>query len=95
MRVRATSRSRSSVVLPQEDIDRMVARAEDAPGFSAEVNLESQTVTFGGETRRFEIAPFVRHCLINGLDDIALTLEHADDITAFEARRPEFMPASA
>ena len=81
-----------TVVLPQEDIDRMVARAEDAPGFEAAVDLEVQTVTFGAETRRFEIDPFVKHCLLNGLDDIGLTLQVQDDISAFESKRPDFKP---
>jgi 3-isopropylmalate/(R)-2-methylmalate dehydratase small subunit len=83
-----------TVVLPQEDIDRMVARAEDAPGFEAEVDLESQTVRIGAEERRFEIDPFVKHCLLNGLDDISLTMQAGDDIAAFEQRRPAFLPAT-
>jgi 3-isopropylmalate/(R)-2-methylmalate dehydratase small subunit len=81
-----------TVVLPQEDIDRMVARAEDAPGFEAAVDLEAQTVTFGAETRRFEIDPFVKHCLLNGLDDIGLTMQVQDYISAFESKRPGFKP---
>jgi 3-isopropylmalate/(R)-2-methylmalate dehydratase small subunit len=81
-----------TVVLPQEDIDRMVARAEDAPGFEAAVDLQAQTVTFGAETRRFEVDPFVKHCLLNGLDDIGLTLQVQDDISAFESKRPGFKP---
>src|SRR5947209_3508773 len=57
-----------TVVLPQEDIDRLIARAEDAPGFEAEVDLDSQTVSLGnGQIRRFDINPFVKHCLLNGL----------------------------
>jgi 3-isopropylmalate/(R)-2-methylmalate dehydratase small subunit len=81
-----------TVVLPQEDIDRMVARAEDAPGFEAQVDLAAQTVTFGGESRHFDIDPFVKHCLLNGLDHISLTLQAGDDIDAFEAKRPDFLP---
>ena len=85
-----------TVVLSQEDIDQMVARAEDAPGtFEAAVDLESQTVTYGATTRRFEIDPFVKRCLLNGLDDIALTLAEGDAIAAYEARRPDFKPATA
>lgn len=81
-----------TVVLPQEDIDKMVARAEDAPGFGAEVDLESQTVTFGGQSRHFDIDPFVKHCLLNGLDGISLTLQNETDISVFEASRPDFKP---
>jgi 3-isopropylmalate/(R)-2-methylmalate dehydratase small subunit len=83
-----------TVELPQEDIDRMVARAEDAPGFEAVVDLESQTVSFGGATRSFEIDPFVKECLLNGLDDIGLTLRAGDDISKYESRRPSFMPST-
>ncbi len=83
-----------TVVLPQEQIDQLIHRAEDAPGFEAAVDLESQTVTFGGRACRFEIDPFVRHCLLNGLDDISLTLEHEPDITAFEARRSDLKPVT-
>ena len=81
-----------TVVLPQSDIDQMVARAEDAPGFEAEVDLETQTVRFGSETRHFDIDPFVKRCLREGLDDISLTLQGGDDIATFEASRPAFKP---
>ncbi|HZP57330.1 MAG TPA: 3-isopropylmalate dehydratase small subunit [Dehalococcoidia bacterium] len=84
-----------TVVLPQEDVDRIIARAEDQPGFEAEVDLESQTVSLGdGVPRHFEIDPFVRHCLLHGLDDISLTLQHDADIAAFEQRRPDLMPVT-
>ncbi|HEY8171998.1 MAG TPA: 3-isopropylmalate dehydratase small subunit [Dehalococcoidia bacterium] len=84
-----------TVVLPQQEIDKIVARAEDAPGFEAEVDLESQTVRIGTEARHFDIDPFIKHCLINGLDDISLTLQAVDDIDAFEKQRETFMPATA
>jgi len=81
-----------TVVLPQPDIDRLVARAEDAPGFDAEVDLASQKVRFGGETRSFDIDPFVKNCLLNGLDDISLTLQGEDAIATFEGKRPGYRP---
>ncbi len=85
-----------TVVLPQEDIDQMVARAEDSPGtFEAAVDLESQTVTYGATTRHFDIDPFVKHSLLNGLDDIGLTLQESDAIAAYEEQRPTFKPATA
>ena len=83
-----------TVVLPQSDIDQMVARAEDAPGFMAEVDLETQTVRFGSEVRTFEIDAFVKDCLLNGWDDISLTLQHDDEIAAFERERPGYKPAT-
>jgi 3-isopropylmalate/(R)-2-methylmalate dehydratase small subunit len=84
-----------TVELPQESIDRLIARAEDSPGYEMEVDLESQTVSLGnGKSRRFEIDPFVKHCLLNGLDDISLTLLEAHAIAAFESKRPGFMPVA-
>ncbi len=85
-----------TVVLPQDSIDRLIARAEDSPGWEMEVDLETQTVTLGnGKSRQFDIDPFVKRCLLNGLDDISLTLQEGDAIDAFEARRPEFLPSAS
>jgi len=84
-----------TVVLPQEDVDQIVARAEDAPGFMAEVDLETQTVRFGSEVRHFDIDPFVKYCLLNGLDDISLTLQHEDEIAAYERERMSIKPVTA
>jgi 3-isopropylmalate/(R)-2-methylmalate dehydratase small subunit len=81
-----------TVVLPQSDIDQLVARAEDAPGFDAEVDLESQTVRFGSEVRSFDIDPFIKTSLLNGLDDIAMTLQLSDAIDKFEHDRPVYKP---
>jgi 3-isopropylmalate/(R)-2-methylmalate dehydratase small subunit len=84
-----------TVVLPQEDVDRIIARAEDAPGFEASVDLEAQTVSLGaGLERHFDIDPFVKHCLLEGLDDISLTLQSDDKIAAFEKARPSFKPST-
>jgi 3-isopropylmalate/(R)-2-methylmalate dehydratase small subunit len=82
-------------VLPQADIDQLVARAEDAPGFEATVDLETQTVTFGGATRQFEINAFVKRNLSEGLDDIGLTLQDEGAISAFESKRAELYPTTA
>lgn len=85
-----------TVVLPQDSIDRLIARAEDSPGWEMEVDLETQTVTLGnGKSRQFDIDPFVKHCLLEGLDDITLTLQEGDAIDAYETRRREFLPAAA
>jgi 3-isopropylmalate/(R)-2-methylmalate dehydratase small subunit len=85
-----------TVELPQESIDRLIARAEDSPGYEMEVDLETQTVSLGnGKSRQFEIDPFVKHCLLNGLDEIGLTLQEADAIDAFEATRSELLPSTA
>lgn len=82
-----------TVELPQDSIDRLIARAEDSPGWQMEVDLETQTVTLGnGKSRRFDIDPFIKRCLLEGLDDIALTLAEADEIAAFETTRPAYAP---
>jgi 3-isopropylmalate/(R)-2-methylmalate dehydratase small subunit len=85
-----------TVELPQDSIDRLIARAEDSPGWEMEVDLESQTVTLGnGKSREFEVEPFVKHCLLNGLDEIGLTLHESSAIDAYESRRRELLPHTA
>jgi 3-isopropylmalate/(R)-2-methylmalate dehydratase small subunit len=85
-----------TVVLPQADVDQLVARSEEVPSTELVVDLESQTVTTADGTfaRRFEIDPFVKHCLLEGLDDIGLTLLEEDAIAAFESQRPGLYPAT-
>lgn len=74
------------VVLPKEQVDRLIARAKAQPGYEITVDLERQMVIDGqGFEASFEVDPFRRSCLLNGLDDIGLTLKHEDKITAFEA----------
>lgn len=81
------------VVLPAEIVDRLFNEVDETEGYSLEVNLEAKTVTLpGGETVGFEIDDFRRYRLLNGLDDIGLTLQYADDIKAFEQRRREEAP---
>ena len=76
------------VVLTESEVDRLFHACFATPGFSLTVDLERQTVTTpdGGQAFAFDIEPFRKHCLINGLDEIGLTLEHADEIRAFEAK---------
>ncbi|MCC6381400.1 MAG: 3-isopropylmalate dehydratase small subunit [Dehalococcoidia bacterium] len=83
-----------TVVLPQPDVDRLMARAEEIPGSEVVVDLVSQTVATADGTSigRFEIDPFVRRNLLEGLDDIGLTLLDEDAITAFEATRADIYP---
>ena len=74
------------VVVPQEAIDRLMEVAQD--GHAIDIDLETQTVTTEFQDRySFEIDPFRKHCLLNGLDEVALTLERQDNITQFETRR--------
>jgi 3-isopropylmalate/(R)-2-methylmalate dehydratase small subunit len=75
------------IVLPQEDVDKLMDDAERGSNAVITVDLESQTITGpdGGEIS-FEVDPWRKHCLLNGLDDIGLTLEKAPSIDAFEAK---------
>ncbi len=76
------------VVLSQEEVDTVMGKAIQRTGYEVTVDLESQTVTDNdGFEASFEIDPFRRNSLLNGLDDIGLTLELADDISRFESTR--------
>jgi 3-isopropylmalate/(R)-2-methylmalate dehydratase small subunit len=83
-----------TVTLPQDDINHLIARAEENPAGQVVVDLVTQTVSSadGTFTRSFEIDPFVKHCLVEGLDAIGLTLLEEDKITAFEAQREDIYP---
>ncbi len=76
------------VKLPKEDVDKLMDDAERGANATITVNLEDQTITGpDGGTVHFDIDPFKKHCLLNGLDDIGLTLESAAaSIEAFEAK---------
>ena len=80
-----------TVELPDEDVDYLMARAEELPESELVVDLESQTVSTadGSWRRRFDIDPFKKHRLLNGLDDIGMTLAQEDDIAAFEDGRDD------
>ncbi|APX90010.1 3-isopropylmalate dehydratase small subunit [Brevirhabdus pacifica] len=74
------------VILPQEQVDVLMKDAEKGANARMTVDLENQTITTSeGESFGFEIDAFKKHCLLNGLDDIALTLEKGAAIDAFEA----------
>ena len=77
------------VVLPEDVVKKIIANAEANPGYKLSVDLESQRVWDDNEevVASFDVEPFRRHCMINGLDDIGLTLEHEDKVADFEAKR--------
>ena len=76
------------VTLAADEVAMLMRRAQDAPGYSLTVDLQAQTVSDGqGFEAHFDIDPFRRERLLQGLDDIGLTLQHADSIAAFEAAR--------
>jgi 3-isopropylmalate/(R)-2-methylmalate dehydratase small subunit len=74
-------------------VDRLFKEIESHPGYRLAVDLESQSVTTpGGDSFKFDIDPFTKHCLLNGLDEIGLSLAHAEDIKAFEAKHRQSQP---
>jgi 3-isopropylmalate/(R)-2-methylmalate dehydratase small subunit len=77
------------IVLPEETVQQIIENAERDPGYRLHVDLEAERVWDDDEqvVAEFSVEPFRRHCLLNGLDDIGLTLEYDDDIAAFEANR--------
>jgi 3-isopropylmalate/(R)-2-methylmalate dehydratase small subunit len=81
------------IVLPQEDVDKLMDDASRGANATVTVDLENQTITGpdGGEIR-FEVDAFRKHCLLNGLDDIGLTLEKAAAIDSFEAQTSQTRP---
>ena len=82
-----------AVVLPERQVRHLIDLASEDPAAKVIVDLEKQEVRGDGFAYRFEIDPFARECLLGGLDDIALVEKHGADITAFEGRRQEWLPA--
>ena len=75
------------IVLPQAQVDVLMKDAEKGSNARIEVDLDAQTVTTSdGETFSFEVDTFKKHCLLNGLDDIGLTMEKAASIDAYESK---------
>jgi len=74
-------------------VDRLFKEVDANEGYRIAVDLEQQTVTTpSGESYTFDIDPHRKHCMLNGLDDIGLTLAHADEIKAFEAKHKAAQP---
>lgn len=84
-----------AAIVEHSDIELMWKEIESNPGVSATVDLEEKTVTLGSITASFEIDDYTRWRLLEGLDDIGLTLRNADDIDRFENSRPGFKPLVA
>ncbi|GAB2892870.1 3-isopropylmalate dehydratase small subunit [Neomicrococcus lactis] len=78
----------------QDDIEIIWKEIENNPGTTVTVDLESKTVTCGSVSAPFDIDDYTRWRLIEGLDDIDLTLKQEADITAYEATRPAFKPTT-
>jgi 3-isopropylmalate/(R)-2-methylmalate dehydratase small subunit len=80
------------VQLAEQDVRALLDRAVEQPGTEATVDLQSQTVSAPGILATFAIDPFARRCLLEGWDEVALTLQHEAAIAAFEAKRPGWAP---
>ncbi|KAA0975311.1 3-isopropylmalate dehydratase small subunit [Paeniglutamicibacter gangotriensis] len=78
----------------QGDIELIWKEIENHPGTEITVDLEARTVTCGSIIAPFDIDDYTRWRLMEGLDDIGLTLQHEEDITAFESQRPAFKPTT-
>ena len=77
----------------QDVVEQLWAWVEANPGTEVEVSLQNKKITLpDGTTFDFEVDDFTRHRLLEGLDDISMTLQHEDDISAFEASRPSYKP---
>jgi 3-isopropylmalate/(R)-2-methylmalate dehydratase small subunit len=76
------------IVLATREVDQLFAEVAVTPGYALKIDLPAQTVTTpGGASFKFAIDDFRKHCLVNGLDEIGLTLRHADKIRAYEVQR--------
>lgn len=83
------------IVLPEDEVRQLLDLAQEEPGVVARVDLDNQTVSAGDLRFSFAMDAFERHMQLEGLDDIALTLDHADAINAYESQRPSWMPSVA
>lgn len=81
------------IVLNDDTVDALFAQAQGEQALRLTVDLAAQQIRGAGdEAIGFDVDPFRKHCLLEGLDDIGLTLQHVDDIRAYEARRREEAP---
>ena len=81
-----------TVILPQDVVEKIWNAIEADPSTPVTVDLEAKNVRLGSEIYPFELDDYTRWRLMEGLDDIGLTLKNIDDVTAFEKRRPAFKP---
>jgi 3-isopropylmalate/(R)-2-methylmalate dehydratase small subunit len=83
-----------TVILPQDAVEAIWQVIEAAPSTSITVDLETRTVSYNEITVPFELDDYTRWRLMEGLDDIGLTMKHTDSIDAFEAKRPSYKPTT-
>ena len=81
------------IILSAEMVDAIFSELADTEGYQLTVDLPSQIITKpNGESIAFDVDDFRKHCLVNGLDDIGMTLEHVADIKAYEEKRQQQAP---
>lgn len=81
------------VILPEDIVEQLFQECAASEGYQLTIDLEAQEVrTPTGEAFQFEVDPFRKHCLLNGFDDIGLTLQAEDDIRAYEAKTKQSRP---
>ena len=81
------------IVLTEEQVDQLFKEVEANEGYQLSIDLAEQTLTTpSGETFKFDITEHRKHCLLNGLGEIGLTLQHADEIRDFEEKRRQSQP---
>ncbi len=79
--------------LTERQVDTLFSEVEAAPGYRLRIDLEQQIITApDGTAYKFDVEPFRKHCLLNGLDDIGLTLQHVSEIRAYEAKHRAEQP---
>ena len=83
-----------TVTLPADVVKRLIALAEAEPATGIRIDLPNQTLVAADVEASFDFDAHVKHLLVNGLDDIGMTLQHADHIGAFEATRPAWLPTT-
>jgi 3-isopropylmalate/(R)-2-methylmalate dehydratase small subunit len=83
-----------TVILPQESVEAIWQVIEAVPSTAITVDLETRTVSYDDVSLAFELDDYTRWRLMEGLDDIGLTLNHTDSIDAFEAKRPSYRPTT-
>ena len=80
------------IILEAQTVDGLFAKANGPEALKIEVDLGSQTLSVGDEAISFDVDPFRKHCLLEGLDDIGLTLQHVDDIKTYEEKAKQNTP---
>src|SRR5436305_10669123 len=82
-----------AVELPESQVRHLIDLASEDPTARLEIDVRAQKVRGEGFEYRFELDPFIKHCLVDGLDEIGLVERHGAAISGYEAQRPEWLPA--